>query len=571
MRKLLKYISPYKKECILGPLFKLLEASFELMVPLVMARVIDRGVAQNDSGAIYQSAILLVAFGVIGLISAITAQYFAAKASVGFAANVRAALFRHIQKLDYAALDGAGSSTLLNRMTSDLNQVQNGVNLTLRLLLRSPLVVFGAMIMAFTIDFKAALVFAVIIPILGAVVFGIMLWTLPRYKEVQGKLDKVLLTARENLTGVRVVRAFGREESETARFSQENAAVASSQISVGRVSTLLNPLTFSLINLATLVLIWVGGLRVDTGALTQGQVVALINYMAQILTELIKLADLIINISRALACAGRVEAVLEISPGMASGKSSPPQPRGEVKFENVSFRYPGAGGDCLSSVSFLAKPGDTIGIIGGTGSGKTALINLIPRLYDAKEGRVLLDGMDVRHYPLETLRDRVAVVPQRAQLFSGSVRENLLWGNRSASDGEIWQALEAAQAKDFVSKLGLDAPVSQGGRNFSGGQRQRLTIARALLKNPSVLTLDDSMSALDLATEARLRDALKSLPNHPTLFIVSQRAASVLGADLIIVLEDGEVSGMGRHRELLQNSAVYREIYESQFGGEAEA
>lgn len=571
MRKLLKYISPYKKECILGPLFKLLEASFELMVPLVMARVIDRGVAQNDSGAIYQSAILLVAFGVIGLISAITAQYFAAKASVGFAANVRAALFRHIQKLDYAALDGAGSSTLLNRMTSDLNQVQNGVNLTLRLLLRSPLVVFGAMIMAFTIDFKAALVFAVIIPILGAVVFGIMLWTLPRYKEVQGKLDKVLLTARENLTGVRVVRAFGREESETARFSQENAAVASSQISVGRVSTLLNPLTFSLINLATLVLIWVGGLRVDTGTLTQGQVVALINYMAQILTELIKLADLIINISRALACAGRVEAVLEISPGMASGKSSPPQPRGEVKFENVSFRYPGAGGDCLSSVSFLAKPGDTIGIIGGTGSGKTALINLIPRLYDAKEGRVLLDGMDVRDYPLETLRDRVAVVPQRAQLFSGSVRENLLWGNLSASDGEIWQALEAAQAKDFVSKLGLDAPVSQGGRNFSGGQRQRLTIARALLKNPSVLILDDSMSALDLATEARLRDALKSLPNHPTLFIVSQRAASVLGADLIIVLEDGEVSGMGRHGELLQNSAVYREIYESQFGGEAEA
>lgn len=571
MRKLLKYISPYKKECILGPLFKLLEASFELMVPLVMARVIDRGVAQNDRGAIYQSAILLVAFGVIGLISAITAQYFAAKASVGFAANVRAALFRHIQKLDYAALDGAGSSTLLNRMTSDLNQVQNGVNLTLRLLLRSPLVVFGAMIMAFTIDFKAALVFAVIIPILGAVVFGIMLWTLPRYKEVQGKLDKVLLTARENLTGVRVVRAFGREESETARFSQENAAVASSQISVGRVSTLLNPLTFSLINLATLVLIWVGGLRVDTGALTQGQVVALINYMAQILTELIKLADLIINISRALACAGRVEAVLEISPGMASGKSSPPQPRGEVKFENVSFRYPGAGGDCLSSVSFLAKPGDTIGIIGGTGSGKTALINLIPRLYDAKEGRVLLDGMDVRDYPLETLRDRVAIVPQRAQLFSGSVRENLLWGNLSASDGEIWQALEAAQAKDFVSKLGLDALVSQGGRNFSGGQRQRLTIARALLKNPSVLILDDSMSALDLATEARLREALKSLPNHPTLFIVSQRAASVLGADLIIVLEDGEVSGMGRHGELLQNSAVYREIYESQFGGEAEA
>ncbi len=571
MRKLLKYISPYKKECILGPLFKLLEASFELMVPLVMARVIDRGVAQNDRGAIYQSAILLVAFGVIGLISAITAQYFAAKASVGFAANVRAALFRHIQKLDYAALDGAGSSTLLNRMTSDLNQVQNGVNLTLRLLLRSPLVVFGAMIMAFTIDFKAALVFAVIIPILGAVVFGIMLWTLPRYKEVQGKLDKVLLTARENLTGVRVVRAFGREESETARFSQENAAVASSQISVGRVSTLLNPLTFSLINLATLVLIWVGGLRVDTGALTQGQVVALINYMAQILTELIKLADLIINISRALACAGRVEAVLEISPGMASGKSSPPQPRGEVKFENVSFRYPGAGGDCLSSVSFVAKPGDTIGIIGGTGSGKTALINLIPRLYDAKEGRVLLDGMDVRHYPLETLRDRVAVVPQRAQLFSGSVRENLLWGNRSASDGEIWQALEAAQAKDFVSKLGLDAPVSQGGRNFSGGQRQRLTIARALLKNPSVLILDDSMSALDLATEARLREALRSLPNHPTLFIVSQRAASVLGADLIIVLEDGEVSGMGRHGDLLQTSAVYREIYESQFGGEAEA
>lgn len=569
MKRLLGYLTEYKKECVLGPLFKLLEASFELLVPLVMAAVIDTGIKNRDQGYVVQMCLVLVGLGAVGLLCSITAQFFAAKASVGFAAKVRGALFGRIQRLGFAELDREGAPTLITRMTSDINQVQNGMNLTLRLLLRSPFVVFGAMVMAFTIDWKAALIFAVAIPLLAVVVFGVMLWTMPRYKQVQKGLDRVLGKARENLTGVRVVRAFGREEDEVAAFEAENNALTRLQVFVGRVSGLMNPVTYVLINLATLVLVWAGGLRVEEGAISQGQVVALLNYMGQILVELVKLANLIINITKALACAGRVADVMDIEPALqdteAKGQAVPDGQGLSVEFDDVCLAYAGAGAESLSHISFSAAAGETVGIIGGTGSGKTSLVNLIPRFYDCTGGEVRVGGVPVGRWPLGALRGEIGVVPQKAQLFTGTVRENLQWGAK-AGDGELWQALEAAQAKDFIEQKpgGLDEPVAQGGRNFSGGQRQRLTIARALVRRPRVLILDDSASALDFATDARLRSAIKNLPWGLTVFIVSQRASSIRYADKIVVLDDGCAVGVGTHEELLGSCEVYREICQSQ-------
>lgn len=570
MKSLFAYMKDYKKECVLGPLFKLLEASFELMVPLVMAAVIDVGIANGDRGYIGRMCLVMAALGVIGLVCSITAQFFAAKASVGVAAKLRHALFAHIQELSFTEMDTAGTSTLITRMTSDINQVQNGLNLALRLLLRSPFVVFGAMVMAFTIDVPAALVFVVAIPLLAVVVFGVMLWTMPRYKKVQAGLDRVLGNTRENLTGVRVIRAFGREEAETGRFETENNALTKLQEHVGRVSALMNPVTYVIINLATVVLIWVGAVRVDTAIITQGAVVALINYMSQILVELIKLANLIINITKALACASRVQGVLDTESSMEAPQALSnvvEQNQERVTFRNVSLTYQGAGAASLSGLSFSVKPGETVGVIGGTGSGKSSLVNLIPRFYDATQGDVLVDGHNVRDYPLASLREKVGVVPQRAVLFTGTIRDNLKWGKPDATDEELWQALETAQARDFVEEKtgGLDEPVSQGGKNFSGGQRQRLTIARALVRKPEILILDDSASALDFATDARLRKAIRQMEGGPTVFIVSQRASSIRYADKIIVLDDGEAVGIGTHEELLKHCEVYREIFESQF------
>lgn len=570
MKSLFVYMKDYKKECVLGPLFKLLEASFELMVPLVMAAVIDVGIANGDRGYIGRMCLVMAALGVIGLVCSITAQFFAAKASVGVAAKLRHALFAHIQELSFTEMDTAGTSTLITRMTSDINQVQNGLNLALRLLLRSPFVVFGAMVMAFTIDVPAALVFVVAIPLLAVVVFGVMLWTMPRYKKVQAGLDRVLGNTRENLTGVRVIRAFGREEAETGRFETENNALTKLQEHVGRVSALMNPVTYVIINLATVVLIWVGAVRVDTAIITQGAVVALINYMSQILVELIKLANLIINITKALACASRVQGVLDTESSMEAPQALSnvvEQNQERVTFRNVALTYQGAGAASLSGLSFSVKPGETVGVIGGTGSGKSSLVNLIPRFYDATQGDVLVDGHNVRDYPLASLREKVGVVPQRAVLFTGTIRDNLKWGKPDATDEELWQALETAQARDFVEEKpgGLDEPVSQGGKNFSGGQRQRLTIARALVRKPEILILDDSASALDFATDARLRKAIRQMEGGPTVFIVSQRASSIRYADKIIVLDDGEAVGIGTHEELLKHCEVYREIFESQF------
>lgn len=570
MKSLFAYMKDYKKECVLGPLFKLLEASFELMVPLVMAAVIDVGIANGDRGYIGRMCLVMAALGVIGLVCSITAQFFAAKASVGVAAKLRHALFAHIQELSFTEMDTAGTSTLITRMTSDINQVQNGLNLALRLLLRSPFVVFGTMVMAFTIDVPAALVFVVAIPLLAVVVFGVMLWTMPRYKKVQAGLDRVLGNTRENLTGVRVIRAFGREEAETGRFETENNALTKLQEHVGRVSALMNPVTYVIINLATVVLIWVGAVRVDTAIITQGAVVALINYMSQILVELIKLANLIINITKALACASRVQGVLDTESSMEAPQALSnvvEQNQERVTFRNVALTYQGAGAASLSGLSFSVKPGETVGVIGGTGSGKSSLVNLIPRFYDATQGDVLVDGHNVRDYPLASLREKVGVVPQKAVLFTGTIRDNLKWGKPDATDEELWQALETAQARDFVEEKpgGLDEPVSQGGKNFSGGQRQRLTIARALVRKPEILILDDSASALDFATDARLRKAIRQMEGGPTVFIVSQRASSIRYADKIIVLDDGEAVGIGTHEELLKHCEVYREIFESQF------
>lgn len=559
----------YGKECVLGPLFKLLEATFELLVPLVVASIVDKGIANGDTGYIVKMCLVMALLGVVGLLSAVTAQYFAAKAAVGFAARLRHAVMRHALSLGYGEIDKMGAATLVTRMTSDINQVQNGVNLTLRLLLRSPFVVFGAMVMAFTIDFESALVFAGVIPVLCLVVFGIMLITMPMYRRVQQRLDTVTGATRQNLSGVRVLRAFRMEEEQVEDFSGATRSLTKAQQNAGRVSGLLNPLTFVIVNLAVVVLIRVGAVKVDGGALSQGLVIALYNYMSQILVELIKMANLIITITKAVACANRVEALLEVAPAQKNGDGEEPL-RGGVEFRAVSAGYPGAAAHSLENISFSVQPGQTVGVIGGTGSGKTTLVNLIPRFYDCQEGAVLLDGRDVRTLDREALRRQIGVVPQKAVLFQGTIRENLLWGREDATDGELWAALEAAQAREVVKdKPGeLDAAVEQGGRNFSGGQKQRLTIARALVRKPKILILDDSASALDYATDAALRLSIRALPDAPTTFIVSQRAAAVRYADLILVLEDGALVGSGRHEELLESCPVYQEIYYSQFSKE---
>ena len=572
LKKLLVYLQDFKKECVLGPLFKLLEASFELIVPLIVAAIIDRGIPGNDIPYILRMVAWLGILALVGLISAVTAQYFAARAAIGFSAKLRHALMAPIQSLSYTEIDTLTTSTLVTRMTSDVNQVQTGVNLTLRLLLRSPFVVFGAMIMAFTIDAGCALIFAGVIAVLCVIVFGIMLATIPMYRRVQGQLDSVTAATRENLTGVRVIRAFCKEESETEAFNRRNQLLTRMQLAVGRISAAMNPVTYVVINVAVILLLQAGAIRVNAGSLSQGQVVALYNYMSQILVELVKMANLIITLTKSMACAGRIATVLSVRSSQRDGELIPAAdaPRGAVAFEDVSLRYHGAGDDTLQNVTFTAQPGQTIGVIGGTGSGKTSLVTLIPRFYDATEGRVLVDGIDVTKLRKEELRRRIAVVPQKAMLFKGTIRSNLLWGNESATEQDLADALGVAQALDVVAskEKGLDEPVEQGGRNFSGGQRQRLTIARALVRKPEILILDDSASALDYATDANLRRAIRQMENPPTTFIVSQRAASIRFADLILVLDDGLVVGMGTHEELLASCAVYQEIYASQFEAE---
>ena len=566
VRKLLRYMKGFGKECVLGPLFKLLEATFELLVPLVVANIVDKGIANGDTSYIIKMCLVMVLLGVVGLASSVTAQYFSARAAVGFASRLRHAVMLRTLRLGYGEIDRLGTSTLVTRMTSDINQIQNGVNLTLRLLLRSPFVVFGAMVMAFTIDTQAALVFAGVIPVLCIVVFGIMLITMPMYKRVQQRLDSVTGNARQNLSGVRVLRAFNMEKSQIQGFDDSATALTASQMSAGWVSGLLNPRTFVIVNLAVIVLIRVGAVKVDGGVLTQGLVIALYNYMSQILVELIKMANLIINITKAVACGNRVEALLEVRPGQKNGEKTDAI-QGGVSFENVAASYPGAAAHSLEGVSFTAKPGQTVGIIGGTGSGKTTLVNLIPRFYDTQEGTVTIDGTDVKELDQETLRASIGVVPQKAVLFHGTIRENLRWGKEDATDEELWDALDVAQAREVVKgKEGeLDAPVEQGGTNFSGGQKPRLTIARALVRKPRILILDDSASALDYATDARLRMAIRNMKNPPTTFIVSQRSSAVRYADEILVLDDGKLVGKGTHEELLQSCPVYREIVRSQF------
>ena len=569
MKKLWKYMRDYRREGILAPLFKLLEASLELLVPLVMAQIIDTGIANGDGGFILSRCGILAALAAVGLVCSITAQYFAAKASVGFAAKLRSTLFKHIQSLSYSKLDTQGTGTLIARITGDINQVQSGMNLALRLLLRSPFVVFGAMIMAFTIDVKAALVFVVTIPLLSIVVFGIMLWSIPMYKKVQARLDKVLGITRENLSGVRVIRAFCKEDEERREFGERNAALTKLQLIVGRVSAAMNPATYIMINLGIAVLIYVGALRVDSGILTQGQVVALYNYMSQILVELVKLASLIITITKALACAGRVSAVLDVESDMHGADTMPKEidTDEEVRFENVEFGYATGGEPALSGISFSVKKGETMGIIGGTGSGKSSLVSLIPRFYDVTGGHVYIKGNDVKDYPLGALRETVGMVPQKAVLFKGTIRENLRWGSADATEEEMERALSDAQALEIVKAKpeGLDSPVAQNGKNLSGGQRQRLTIARALIKKPEILILDDSASALDYATDLALRRSLAALSYKPTVFIVSQRASSILHAAKIAVLDEGKMVGLGTHDELMQTCPVYREIYYSQY------
>ena len=569
MKKLWKYMRDYRREGILAPLFKLLEASLELLVPLVMAQIIDTGIANGDRGFILSRCGILAALAAVGLVCSITAQYFAAKASVGFAAKLRSTLFKHIQSLSYSKLDTQGTGTLIARITGDINQVQSGMNLALRLLLRSPFVVFGAMIMAFTIDVKAALVFVVTIPLLSIVVFGIMLWSIPMYKKVQARLDKVLGITRENLSGVRVIRAFCKEDEERREFGERNAALTKLQLMVGRVSAAMNPATYIMINLGIAVLIYVGALRVDSGILTQGQVVALYNYMSQILVELVKLASLIITITKALACAGRVSAALDVESDMHGADTMPREidTDEEVRFENVEFGYATGGEPALSGISFSVKKGETMGIIGGTGSGKSSLVSLIPRFYDATGGHVYIKENDVKDYPLGALREMVGMVPQKAVLFKGTIRENLRWGNADATEEEMERALSDAQALEIVKAKpeGLDSPVAQNGKNLSGGQRQRLTIARALIKKPEILILDDSASALDYATDLALRRSLAALSYKPTVFIVSQRASSILHADKIAVLDEGKMVGLGTHEELMRTCPVYREIYYSQY------
>ena len=579
MKKLLVYLKDYKKESVLGPLFKLLEATFELIVPLVMAAIIDTGVATGDKSYIMKMCIVLVLLAVIGLTCSITAQYFAAKAAVGFATKLRHALFAHIERLSFTEMDTVGTATLITRMTSDVNQVQNGVNLVLRLFLRSPFIVFGAMVMAFTIDVKAALVFVVTIPLLSIIVFGIMLISIPLYKKVQSALDKVLGITRENLTGSRVIRAFNKEDDETVHFNENNDLLTRAQIYVGKISALMNPLTYVIINGAIVVLVWTGAVRVDNGYITQGEVVALINYMSQILVELVKLANLIININKSIACGNRIQSIFEMQPSITDGSGqkvdkvqTDTADRSEeaeyaVEFSHVGLTYAGAGDESLTDIDFKVKKGETIGIIGGTGSGKSSVVNLIPRFYDVTSGFIKVDGKDVKDYPLEELRGKIGTVLQKAVLFHGTIRENLKWGNPDATEEDLNRAITVAQAKEFVdNKEGrLDFEIEQGGKNLSGGQRQRLTFARAVVKKPEILILDDSASALDFATDAALRKAIREMEGETTVFIVSQRAASIQHADRIVVLDDGKIVGLGTSEELLESCEVYQEIYNSQF------
>ncbi|WP_455057096.1 ABC transporter ATP-binding protein [Jutongia sp.] len=572
MKKLLKYITEYRKECILGPLFKLLEACFDLTVPLVMSWLIDRGISQNDAPYIWKMGGLLLILAAIGLTCSITAQYFAAKAAVGFATKLRHAVFKHIESLSFTEMDEAGTSMMITRMTSDINQVQSGTNLALRLFLRSPFIVFGAAVMAFTIDVKAALVFAVVIPLLALVVFGIMLITMPMYQKVQEHLDRLLGVTRQNLSGVRVIRAFNKEQAERESFGRENDLLTRMQLFVGRISALMNPVTYIMINGALVALIWTGAVRIDMGTLKQGQIVALINYMSQILVELVKMANTIIMSTKCVACGNRIQALLEVESSLEDGSQSFEENGQEVtparvEFDHVSLTYKGAGGESLEDITFTAEPGKTIGIIGGTGSGKSSLVHMIPRFYDATEGSVRINGQDVKSYRMDDLRQHIGIVMQKAVLFHGTIRENIRWGAPEATDEQINEALELAQAAEVVAGKpeGLDYEIEQGGRNLSGGQRQRFTIARALVRKPSVLILDDSASALDFATDAKLRKALAGLKSTSTIFIVSQRTSSIQQADKILVLDDGKLVGMGTHEELLKNCSVYKEIYDSQF------
>lgn len=571
MGKILVYLKDYKKESILAPLFKMLEALFELFVPLIMAKVIDIGIANSDKPYVIKMCLVMVLLGIIGLVCSITAQYFSAKAACGFATKLRHALFSHIESLSFTEMDVIGTSTLITRMTSDINQVQNGVNMFLRLFMRSPFIVFGAMIMAFTIDVKSALIFAVAIPLLSIVVFGIMYASIPLYKNVQANLDKVLGITRENLTGVRVIRAFHKEDSEIGRFQNTNSALAKLQMFVGRISALMNPVTYIIVNLSIAAIVWVGGIRVNSGIITQGEVVALVNYMSQILVELIKLANLIVLINKAIASGNRIQSIFEIKSSLIEKER--PEVNADtssecvLSFNHVSLRYKNASQDSLTDIDFSVRRGETVGIIGGTGSGKSSLVNMIPRFYDASGGSIEIDGINIRDYSVEALRKKIGIVMQKAVLFKGTVRENLLWGNERASDEDIVEALKTAQALEVVEgkKSGLDSEVAQGGKNFSGGQKQRLTIARALVRKPEILILDDSASALDYATDASLRRAIRDMKDSPTVFIVSQRASSIKYADKIVVLDDGKIAGIGKHDALLKTCSVYQEIYYSQF------
>ena len=570
MKRLLIYLRDYKKECVLAPLFKLLEATFDLIVPLVVAAMIDHGIAASNRPYIVKMGGLLVLLALVGLTCSFTAQYFAAKAAVGFSTKVRHALFSHIQSLSFPEMDIIGTSTLITRMTSDINQTQTGVNMVLRLFLRSPFIVFGAMVMAFTVDVKSALIFVVTIPLLFLVVFSVMYFSIPLFKKVQKALDTVLGHTRENLEGARVIRAFNKEEEEIDAFNASNTELTRLQMLVGRLSTLMNPLTYVIINLAVVLVIYVGGKRVYVGQITQGQVIALVNYMSQILVELIKLANFIVTVNKAIACGNRIEEILDTKPELVSGTKKDVQPRADVpvvEFSHVCMKYAGSSEEALTDISFTVKRGQTIGIIGGTGSGKSSVVNLIPRFYDVSSGYVKVDGTDVRDFDLTALRDRIGVVMQRAVLFHGSIEDNLRWGNPNATEEQLWHAIDVAQARDVVEgkEGGLSYEIEQGGRNLSGGQKQRLTIARAVVKDPEILILDDSASALDFATDARLRSALKNLKGNKTVFIVSQRTSSIQSADQIIVMDDGKAVGIGTHEELLKNCEIYREIYESQF------
>lgn len=570
MRKLLTYLKDYRKESILAPLFKMLEASFELFIPLVVASIIDKGIGGSDKAYIYRMGLVMILLGVIGLACSVTAQYFSAKAAVGFTAKVKSELYRHIQSLSYTELDQLGTSALITRMTSDMNQVQTGINLTLRLLLRSPFVVFGAMIMAFTVNAKAAFVFVVIIPLLCVVVFGIILFNIPMYRKVQGRLDRVLELTRENLTGARVLRAFNKQNDEIGRYRESTEELNKVQMLAGRVSGLMNPVTYVIINGGIIALIWSGAIQVDQGSISQGQLTALVNYMSQILVELIKMANLIISITKAVACGNRIQAVFDLKSSMEYGTLRNPhtdQTSPILTFQNVGFRYPGASEELLSDLSFTVNDGEMVGIIGGTGAGKTALVDLVARFYDATRGEIRLMGHDIRDYEEKSLRQMIGIVPQNVMLFQGTIEDNLRWRKKDAASEEIDRALEISQAKEFVQRRpkGLQTWIRQGGKNFSGGQKQRLTIARAIVGNPKILILDDSASALDFATDAKLRMALRGMKPAPTVFLVSQRASSVRYANKIIVLDDGAVAGIGTHNELLKSCPVYQEIYYSQF------